>query len=55
MYLMTMYSTSIIFKAKDGLYHATVFTARAEPDVIEMQEASQEVVQDNCIRCHVQH
>ena len=42
------------FKAKDGLYHATIFTARAEPDVIKMQEASQKVVQDNCIRCHVQ-
>ena len=42
------------FKAKDGLYHASVFTARAEPDVIKMQEASQEVVQQNCIRCHLQ-
>ncbi|WP_136480932.1 cytochrome c nitrite reductase small subunit [Cognatitamlana onchidii] len=42
------------FKAKDGLYHASVFTLRAEPDVIEMKEASQEVVQQNCIRCHVQ-
>lgn len=42
------------FKAKDGLYHASVFTARAEPDVIAMKEASQEVVQQNCIRCHVQ-
>ncbi|TBW27144.1 cytochrome c nitrite reductase small subunit [Gramella sp. KN1008] len=42
------------FKAKDGLYHASVFTARAEPDVIKMKEASQEVVQQNCIRCHVQ-
>lgn len=42
------------FKAKDGLYHASVFTARAEPDVIKMQPASEEVVQNNCIRCHVQ-
>lgn len=42
------------FKAKDGLYHASVFTARAEPDVIKMKEASAEVVQNNCIRCHVQ-
>jgi len=42
------------FKAKDGLYHASVFTLRAEPEVIFMREASQEVVQDNCIRCHVQ-
>ncbi|WP_299765124.1 cytochrome c nitrite reductase small subunit [uncultured Dokdonia sp.] len=42
------------FKAKDGLYHASVFTMRAEPDVIQMKEASQKVVQANCIRCHVQ-
>ncbi|GAA3572936.1 cytochrome c nitrite reductase small subunit [Snuella lapsa] len=42
------------FKAKDGLFHASVFTLRAEPEVMFMREASQEVVQDNCIRCHVQ-
>lgn len=42
------------FKAKDGLYHATVFTLRQEPQVIFMKEASQEVVQNNCIRCHNQ-
>ena len=42
------------FKAKDGLYHASIFTLRMEPEVIFMREASQEVVQDNCIRCHVQ-
>lgn len=42
------------FKAKDGLFHASVFTARAEPDVMFMREASQEVVQENCLRCHVQ-
>ncbi|MGG8494976.1 cytochrome c nitrite reductase small subunit [Tenacibaculum sp. TC6] len=42
------------FKAKDGLFHASVFTARAEPEVMFMREASQEVVQNNCIRCHVQ-
>ncbi|WP_282043628.1 cytochrome c nitrite reductase small subunit [Winogradskyella flava] len=42
------------FKAKDGLYHSYVFTTHTEPDVIHMKEASQEVVQNNCIRCHVQ-
>ena len=42
------------FKAKDGLFHASVFTLRQEPDVMFMREASAEVVQDNCIRCHVQ-
>ncbi|MXV38002.1 hypothetical protein GO491_04825 [Flavobacteriaceae bacterium Ap0902] len=42
------------FKAKDGLFHATIFTLRAEPDVMFMREASEEVVQNNCLRCHVQ-
>lgn len=42
------------FKAKDGLYHAAVFTTRTEPDVITMKEASAKVVQQNCIRCHIQ-
>lgn len=42
------------FKAKDGLFHATIFTARMEPEVMFMREESEKVVQDNCIRCHVQ-
>ncbi|NOR28433.1 MAG: cytochrome c nitrite reductase small subunit, partial [Lutibacter sp.] len=41
-----------LFKAKDGLYHASVFTMRGEPEVIRMKEAGVEVVQNNCIRCH---
>lgn len=40
------------FKAKDGLYHASVFTMRAEPQVIRAREPSIEVIQNNCIRCH---
>jgi len=40
------------FKAKDGLYHASVFISRGEPEVIRMHEAGDEVVQNNCIRCH---
>jgi cytochrome c nitrite reductase small subunit len=40
------------FKARDGLYHASVYTLRAEPQTIVMKEASAEVVQSNCIRCH---
>lgn len=40
------------FKAKDGLRHATMFTLRKEPQVIYIHEAGQEVVQNNCIRCH---
>jgi len=41
-----------LFKAKDGLYHASVFATRGEPEVIRMKEAGVEVVQNNCIRCH---
>ena len=40
------------FKAKDGLYHATVFTLRMEPQAIKMKNASVQAVQANCIRCH---
>lgn len=40
------------FKAKDGFYHASVFTTRSEPEVIKMKEAGVEVVQQNCVRCH---
>lgn len=40
------------FKAQDGLRHATIFTLRAEPQVIRIKEAGIAVVQQNCIRCH---
>lgn len=40
------------FKAKDGLYHATIYTLRTEPQAIVMHEAGQKAVQNNCIRCH---
>ncbi|MGM0529667.1 MAG: cytochrome c nitrite reductase small subunit [Bacteroidota bacterium] len=42
------------FKAKDGLRHATIFTLRNEPQVIQIRHAGIDVVQDNCIRCHEQ-
>ena len=42
------------FKAKDGLRHATIFTLRAEPQVIFIREAGIKVVKDNCVRCHEQ-
>jgi cytochrome c nitrite reductase small subunit len=41
-----------LFKAKDGMRHATMFTLRLEPQVIFIKEAGIEVVQNNCIRCH---
>lgn len=40
------------FKAKDGMRHATIFTLRAEPEVIFIKKEGQEVVHQNCIRCH---
>ncbi len=40
------------FKANDGLRHATMFTLRLEPQVIQIKSAGKEVVQENCIRCH---
>jgi len=41
------------FKAKDGMRHATMFTLRLEPQVIHIKKAGQKVVQNNCIRCHL--
>ncbi|MCK5741551.1 MAG: cytochrome c nitrite reductase small subunit [Chlorobi bacterium] len=42
-----------MFKASDGLRHATVFTMRAEPQVIRINDAGITVVQENCKRCHI--
>ena len=40
------------FKAKDGLYHAAMFTIKGEPQVIRAREPSSRVIMDNCVRCH---
>jgi len=40
------------FKAKDGLWHATVFTMRWEPQVIRLSKGAIPVVEGNCRRCH---
>ncbi|MBW3468506.1 cytochrome c nitrite reductase small subunit [Arthrospiribacter ruber] len=45
-------ASKYFFKAKDGLYHSTIFTLRAEPQVIRALEPSINVIQNNCIRCH---
>ncbi len=42
----------LYFKANDGLRHATIFTFRLEPQVIQIKDAGKKVVQENCIRCH---
>ena len=41
-----------LFKANDGLRHATYFTMRWEPQVIQIKDAGKKAVQENCIRCH---
>ena len=40
------------FKAMDGLRHATMFTLRLEPQVIQIKQMGKDAVQENCIRCH---
>jgi cytochrome c nitrite reductase small subunit len=40
-------------KARDGMAHATYFTFRWEPQVITIKPRGRAVVQENCIRCHV--
>lgn len=42
------------FKAKDGLWHATVFTLRWEPQVIRLSRGAIPVVEENCRRCHAE-
>jgi cytochrome c nitrite reductase small subunit len=39
-------------KAKSGYHHVTAFVFGNIPDAIRAKEASREVVQENCIRCH---
>lgn len=41
-----------LFKARDGLWHATVFTMRWEPQVIYLSKRAMPVVEANCRRCH---
>jgi cytochrome c nitrite reductase small subunit len=40
------------FKARDGLWHSYVFTARREPQVMRLSAGAVPVVQANCVRCH---
>jgi len=42
------------FAAKDGLWHATVFTMRWEPQAIRLSRGAVPVVEENCRRCHAQ-
>ena len=42
------------FEVMDGAYHTTVFTLGMEPQVIRPRNASNNVIMENCIRCHTQ-
>jgi cytochrome c nitrite reductase small subunit len=50
----TSLAAKYAFKAKDGLWHATVFTMRWEPQAIRLSAGAVPVVEDNCRRCHAQ-
>src|SRR3990172_6466170 len=41
-------------KAESGYHHVTAFVFGPIPDAIRAKESSREVVQGNCIRCHVE-
>lgn len=43
-----------IVKAQSGYHHVTAFVFGKIPDAIRAKEASREVVQENCIRCHAE-
>jgi cytochrome c nitrite reductase small subunit len=42
------------FKARDGLWHSTVFTMRWEPQSIRLSKGAIPVVEENCRRCHAE-
>ncbi len=50
----TSLAAEYTFAAKDGLWHATVFTMRWEPQAIRLSAGAVPVVEDNCRRCHAQ-
>ena len=43
-----------LFKGKDGMKHVAYFVTRSERQTIMAEEASAEVIMDNCIRCNKQ-
>lgn len=42
------------FKAMDGLKHVAYFVTHSERQTIMAEDASAQVIMDNCIRCHTQ-
>jgi cytochrome c nitrite reductase small subunit len=42
-----------LVKAQSGYHHVTAFVFGHIPDAIRAKESSREVVQENCVRCHL--
>ncbi|HEY9551367.1 MAG TPA: cytochrome c nitrite reductase small subunit [Prevotella sp.] len=42
------------FKGKDGMKHVAYFVTHSEHQAINAEDASAQVIMDNCIRCHTQ-
>lgn len=42
------------FKGSDGIRHLTAFVTYNEPQVIRANDASSQVIMNNCVRCHQQ-
>ncbi len=42
------------FKAMDGMKHVAYFVTHSEHQAIRAEDASAQVIMDNCIRCHMQ-
>lgn len=43
-----------LVKAQSGYHHVTAFIFGEIPDAIRAKEASSRVVQENCVRCHLE-
>ena len=42
------------FKGMDGMKHVGAFLTKSEPQAIQAEAASAQVIMNNCIRCHTQ-
>ena len=47
-------ASKYLFKGMDGMKHVAYFVTNNEPQVMQAQTLSAQVIMDNCIRCHVQ-
>ncbi len=47
------FASKYYVKGTDGLKHSAYFTFRWEPQVLQIKDRGTSVVQQNCIRCHI--